>query len=64
MFLRKKDLGHLHQTLRSLHHKKDELASARWFNKLDFKAGYHQIRLLPNEESKTAFQTHVGHFEF
>lgn len=42
----------------------DELASAKWFSKLDLKAGYHQILLLSGEEPKTAFQTHMGHFEF
>jgi hypothetical protein len=42
----------------------DELAHARWFSKLDLKAGYHQILLQAGEEYKTAFQTHIGHYEF
>ena len=42
----------------------DELASAKWFNKLDLKAGYHKILLQHGEEPKTAFKTHMGHFEF
>jgi hypothetical protein len=42
----------------------DELAGAQWFSKLDLKAGYHQICLVPGEEYKTAFQTHNGQYEF
>jgi hypothetical protein len=42
----------------------DELSGGSWFTKLDLRAGYHQIRLAEGEEFKTAFQTHVGHFEY
>ena len=42
----------------------DELAHASWFTCLDLTAGYHQVKLKPGEEFKTAFQTHSGHYEF
>ena len=42
----------------------DELAHASWFTSLDLRAGFHQIRMKPGEEYKTAFQTHMGMFEF
>jgi len=42
----------------------DELANASWFTNLDLCAGFHQILLQPGEEHKTAFQTHLGQYEF
>jgi hypothetical protein len=41
-----------------------ELAGAAMFSELDLHAGYRQIRMKPEDEEKTAFQTHHGHSHF
>ncbi|XP_074355691.1 uncharacterized protein LOC141695333 [Apium graveolens] len=42
----------------------DELKGAKWFTKLDMRAGYHLIRVAQADIPKTVFRTHKGLYKF
>ncbi|KAJ9525336.1 hypothetical protein QJQ45_003286 [Haematococcus lacustris] len=42
----------------------DKLSGCKVFSSLDLQAGYHQIRITPEDVPKTAFRTPEGYFQF
>jgi hypothetical protein len=42
----------------------DQLGQSKYFTFLDMIMGYHQIELVPEDRSKTAFSTKQGHWEY
>jgi hypothetical protein len=42
----------------------DQMRGARVFSKIDLRSGYHQMKIRPSGNPKTAFSTRYGLYEF
>ncbi|GJR43362.1 putative reverse transcriptase domain-containing protein [Tanacetum coccineum] len=42
----------------------NQLQGSQYFSKINFRSGYHQLRVHEDNIPKTAFRTRYGHFEF
>jgi hypothetical protein len=42
----------------------DRMRDARVFSKIDLRSGYHQMKIRPSDNPKTAFSTRYGLYEF
>ena len=42
----------------------DKLQGSTYYNRIDLKRGYHQIRIVPKDIHKTAFRTQTGLYEY
>jgi hypothetical protein len=42
----------------------DELNGASYFTRLDFKSGFHRVRMDPTDEFEISFKTRQGHYQF
>jgi len=41
-----------------------QVSQSKWFSTLDLRSGYHQVPLDKDSKEKSAFSTHLGHYEY